>query len=180
MYGPQFLDGVRALARGTGDVAPPLRDAWASVVGARLDKAWASPPGVESVPGILVLRSPPVRWSEHATLAGDRELIAALRAAADRAPLVMPATDPDEPVPASAAELLRGALARSLASLWEDPSADDAFRRDIVSGARAANRLGRRLRALAGDDAGAPGGARRGSAAARRLRRPARSVGAVL
>lgn len=147
MYGPQFLDGVRALVRGTGDVAPPLCDAWASASGAKhgCGRPPPAPPGAEGLPGVLVLRSPPVRWSDHTHLAGDPELISALRSAADRVPLVLPAPGPEDPEPASGAELVRGALARSLASLWEDPDADDAYRRDVVSGARAANRLGRRL-----------------------------------
>ncbi|HUG02130.1 MAG TPA: hypothetical protein VML95_09705 [Longimicrobiales bacterium] len=147
MYGPHFVDGVRAMVLGSGEIAPSLDDAWAAVSGPDPERAWRAPapPGPGGIPGLLVLRSPPVRWAAHATLAGDPELVTVLRSCAARSPLLLPVPAPDDPRPETATELVRRALARSLASLWSDPDADDAHRREVVSAARAANRLGRRL-----------------------------------
>jgi len=164
MYGPQLLEGVRTVVRGSGEIAPTLDDAWPHIAGGRTradDRhSLAVPAGV--TPGLLVLRSPPVAWEDHATLAGDPSLVRALRASASPPALLLPVPEPAHPEPESGCALLRRELARSLADLWRDQQADDAQRREVVSAARAANRVGRRLRRLRVD--GAPGVRRSGAA----------------
>lgn len=150
VYGPQFLEGVRSVVRGSGEIAPPLDDAWPKIAGVQPGSdarhPLAAPTGV--TPGLLVLRSPPVAWEDHATLAGDPSLVRALRATASPPALLLPVPAPTDPEPESGCALLRRGLARSLADLWGDEHADDAQRREVVSAARAANRVGRRLRRL--------------------------------
>ncbi|HSM34843.1 MAG TPA: hypothetical protein VK837_00475 [Longimicrobiales bacterium] len=154
MLGPQFLQGVRSVARRSGQIAPVLAEAWPEIAGEGPHVPAAPRPGALAATAgdrLLVLRAAPVAWERHPTLAGDPGLIAVLREAATPPALLLalpPDADPgDAPTPL---ETLRRALAHGLAHLWRDPEADDAQRREIVSAARAANRLGVRLRAAAG------------------------------
>jgi hypothetical protein len=149
MLGPQFLQSVRSVARRSGQIAPELAEAWPEIAATRGEGAATPGPSVLEASAsteLLVLRAPPVRWEDHATLAGDRPLIAALRESAAPRALLLPLPEDDGRERRSGREVLRRALARCLADLWRDRAADDAQRRDIISAARAANRLGNRLR----------------------------------
>ena len=145
MYGPQFVEGVRALANGSGDIAPAVGAACGP------DRAGFGSGGDRIPPagtqGLLLLRAPPVRWSDYSTLAGDPALLSALQKASRGDSLLLPVDD-DARLSDPSTSPLRGALTRSLASLWRAGSGDEAMLRDVVSGARAANRVGRRLREL--------------------------------
>lgn len=144
MYGPQFVEGVRALANGSGDIAPPVGAA-CGPDRAGFGSADRMPPA--GARGLLLLRAPPVRWSDYATLAGDPALLSALQEATRGDPLLLPVDDPAR-FPEPSTTPLRRALTQSLASLWRAGAGDEAMLRDVVSGARAANRVGRRLREL--------------------------------
>ncbi|MEN8373877.1 MAG: hypothetical protein ABFS34_00350 [Gemmatimonadota bacterium] len=149
MYGPQFVEEVRTLTRGSGAIAPTLEEAQETAGGA---SAWALPRS-GSLPGLLVLRSPPLSWAKHPSVAGDARLVAALQIATDRPPMLLPLPAPGAPGPHTGNELIRQGVALALAGLWGHAGADDLERREIVGATLAANRVGRRLRALATDPA---------------------------